>query len=389
MDKIKIVYILGSLEIGGTERQFLEFMRRINRQRFDIRVLAFHCQGPVRQEIENMQIPFQCLNFFGLPGKFRPASYWLLYRLLSSIAGYLRREQPHIVQSFLYWANVYGSIAAKMAGVPVIITGRRATMEPKYKRALGQWLQNLSNLLATCIISNSEAVKQETLHRDAFVNAEKVRVIYNGLDIGRYAGSANAPAIRRLLNISPQAPVVGIIANLQPRKRHQDLLQAAVQVVRTYPDAVFVIVGRDAGSRSELEALVRMLGLERSVLFTGERPDIPDLLASFDVQVLVSSIEGIPNAILEGMAAGKAIVATDVAGNSEALTHGETGLLVPVGNPDAIAAAILRLLDDVGLRKRLGLAAQTAVGRKFSMARMIQQTEDLYQNLVTPLRIST
>lgn len=383
MNRIPIVYILGSLELGGTERQFLELMRRIDRDRFDARVLAFHCQGQVRRELERLDIPFRCLAFFGLPGKFRPASYAHLYRVLRSVAGYLRQERPQIVQSFLYWANVYGSIAAKLTGVPVIITGRRATMEPKYTRLLGQSLQNLSNACATCIVSNSDAVKQETLRRDAWVNEAKVRVIVNGVNVDVYAAPRNPQGLRTALTIPPQAPVIGMVASLQPRKRHQDVLRAAAQVAQKYPDAIFLLVGRDDGIRARLERLAASLGVARQIRFTGERSDIPDLLAVFDVQVLASSIEGVPNAILEGMAAGNAIVATDIAGNSEAITHEHTGLLIPVEQPAAIAAAILRLLDDAELRDRLGRAAQIEVARKFGMDRMVERTEALYQELVT------
>ena len=112
MDKIKIVFILGTLDIGGTERQFLEIVRRLNRNCFEPRVLAFVCHGKLRTEIEALRISFTCLGFSGLKGKFHLGSYIQLYKVIRDIIRYLKQERPHIVQSYLFWTNIYGSIAA-------------------------------------------------------------------------------------------------------------------------------------------------------------------------------------------------------------------------------------------------------------------------------------
>jgi glycosyltransferase involved in cell wall biosynthesis len=381
MSKIKIVFILGTLEIGGTERQFLELVRRIDRERFALRVLAFHCQGTVRDEVEALNIPFTCLNFFGLKGKYRPISYWQLYCLLRDIAQYLRHEQPQIVQSYLFWANVYGSIAAKIAGVPVIITGRRTLLEAKYKRFPAQWLQHLSNLWATLIVSNSEAARQECLQHDRFVNAQKTVVIYNGIEAGPYAAACDAPAAKRALHLPEDALTVGMVANLHPYKGHRVFLHAAARVLQHCPHTRFLIVGRDRGIRAELERLADALGICEQVTFTGERTDIPKVLAVLDVQVSASFIESVSNALMEGMAAGKPIVATAIAGTPELVLHEQTGLLAPAGAPDALAGAIVRLLNNSALRQQMGQAGQQRIRQCFSMEQMIQQTEALYQKL--------
>ena len=382
MDKIKVVFILGTLELGGTEKQFLETVRRIDRKRFDLSVLAFHCQGPVRDAIEALSIPFQSLNFSGLKGKFRPQAYLQLYKLLRDIVQYLKQEQPQIVQSYLFWANIYGCLAAKIAGVPVIITGRRAMMEEQHKKFLTQWLQNLTNLWATAIIANSYAAQQECLQRDKFAPPPKIQVIYNGIEADRYVTSIDRATTKKALAVPESAQVVGIIASLHPRKAHQDFLNAAALVLRTCPNAVFLIVGRNDGVQPQLEALAEELSIRDKVIFTGERDDIPEMLSVLDVQVSSSVLEGLSNAILEGMAAGKPIVATQVAGNPELVVHEETGLLVPPGNPNALAAAIIRLLQDRVLRERLGKAGKQRVAMLFRMESMISQTETCYQTLV-------
>jgi glycosyltransferase involved in cell wall biosynthesis len=388
MDKIRIVFLLGTLELGGTERQFLELVRRLNRDRFDLRVLAFHCQGNVRTAIEACHIPFTCLNFSGLKGKFRPESYLQLYRLIRDMVQYFKQEHPQIVQSFLYWTNIYGSLAAKIAGVPIIITGRRATMEEKYKTWFGQWLQNFSNLWATAIITNSAAVRDECLQRDAFVTKHKIQVIYNGIDVNCYVATHDPITTKQHLYIPEHVQIVGIIASLQPRKGHRDFLRAAVRVLQTCPNTVFLIIGRDDGSRSELEAFTETLGIRDTVIFTGERSDIPDMLAMLDVQVSSSFIEGVSNALLEGMAAGKPIVATAMAGNPEIVAPGQTGFLVPPSDPDALAEAIIRLLTNRELRMQMGMMGRQRVETIFRMQQMVQQTEALYQKLVTDTKLS-
>jgi glycosyltransferase involved in cell wall biosynthesis len=388
MRKIKIVFILGTLDIGGTEKQFLEVLRRLSCNRFDLRVLAFPCSGKLREKIEKLRIPLTCLDFQGTKGMLSLLSYTRVWRLIWRMIRYLKQEKPHIVQSYLFWANVHGCIAAKIARVPIIITGRRAIMEEKYKAFPGQWLQNLSNMWATAIIANSHAARQECLQRDKFVTEKKIQVIYNGIDTERYIAKIDRIHKKRTLHIPEDSRVVGIIASLQPRKRHQDFLNAAVRVLQTYPRTVFLIVGRDDGIKSELETLAKDLGIQEVVIFAGERFDIPEILSILDVQVLSSSVEGLSNAILEGMAAGKPIVATQIAGNSELVVYEETGLLVPSEDPNALADAINRLLGDPKLRDRMGRAGKQRVATLFQMERMIQQTEALYQKLVTDVKLS-
>ncbi len=383
MEKINIVFILGSLEIGGTERQFLEFVHRLDRSRFEPRVLAFHCHGEVRDQVEALNIPFTCLNFFGLQGRYSPSSYFQLYRLLQRIVRYLKQERPQIVQTYLFWTNVYGCIAAKIAGVPVRITGLRASMEEKYVHFPGRWLQSLSHCWATLIISNSRDVKNECLQRDTWVSDEKIQVIYNGIDLQRYVPERSCTLSKHSLGLADDAPLIGIVASLIPRKRHEDFLRAAARVQTVFPDAVFLIAGRDGGQRGGLENLARELGLGQSVRFLGERSDIPEIMKTLDVLVSTSSIEGLSNAIIEAMAMRTPVVATNIAGTSELVVDGETGLLVPLGDISRLSEAILRVLNDHALRVNMGNAGRQRVEALFQMDRMVRQTEAVYERLTS------
>jgi glycosyltransferase involved in cell wall biosynthesis len=385
--KIKIVFILGTLDIGGTERQFVETIRRLNCERFELRALAFGFHGKLQTEIEALHIPFTSLRFPDIKGKFHPVSYLNLYKFIRNIVRYLKQENPHIVQSYLPWANMYGSIAAKIARVPVIITGRRVTVNEKYMhfpRFPHQWLQNLTNLWTTAVITNCHMVKQQALQLEKYMTSEKIRVIYNGIDLKRYTMNIDSTSQKKALQISDDAQIVGIVASLHSRKGHQDFLKAAALVLQTCSQTIFVLVGRNEGMQAILEELAEELDIRDSIIFTGERDDIPELLSMFDVQVSSSLAEGLSNAILEGMAVGNPIVATDIGGNPELVVQEQTGILVPPENPTRLAEAIIRLLGDRELQIRMGNAGRRRVESLFRFERMIQQTEAFYTETLLP-----
>ena len=383
MKKIKIVFVLGKLENGGTEGQFMELVRRLDRDRFEVKVLAFPCEGKLRREIEALNIPLTCLNFSGLRGKFYPKSYFQLYTLLQRMWYYFRHEKPHIVQSFLFWANIYGCIAAKLAGIEIIITGRRGIVEGRDMRWHYRLLQNLSNRWSTLILTNSNFVRQYCLERENNVSHEKIKVIYNGLDSNRYyAPAEKQKEAKQSLGIALNYSIIGIVANLRPCKGHYDFVIAASYVLQTQPETIFVIIGRDGGIQASLEALARDLGIYESVLFLGEREDIPELLSVVDILVSASLTESLSNAILEGMAAGKAIVATSVGGTSELIEHEQTGLLVPPEEPQKLANSIISLLNDRELRKHLGEQARVKASRLFLVEEMVRHTESCYEQLL-------
>ena len=385
--RIRIVFLLGTLRMGGTERQFLETIRRLDRRRFEPRVLALPDSGPIRADIEALGVPVTCLGMPPAKGAFHLSSLIGLGRMFRDMLGYLRRERPHILQSYLFWTNIYAAFIGKIAGVPVILTGRRESLDPKYRRVWKIWLQNFSNRWAMAILANSERVKAECLRVERFLTPEKIQAIYNGIDLARYAVPRDSRAIKATLNIPSDAPVVGVIARLHPRKGHRDFLNAAAIILRQQPNARFLLVGTDQGMRLELEALASELGIADAVAFTDEQQDIPALLAAIDVQVSCSYIEGLSNAIMEGMAAGKAIIATNIDGTPELVRHEETGLLIPPGDPAQLAAAVLRLLHDPALRRQIGKAAQERARTLFHVDKMIRQTEALYERCLRQAQV--
>ncbi len=379
MKKIKIVFILGTLQIGGTETQFLELIKRLDPEQFDLRVLAFSTKGKVRNEIEALHIPFTGLGFSGL--KRSPSGVLSCYKLIRTMVNYLRAEQPDIVQSYLFWANIYGSISAKIAGVPIIITGRRGLRDPHHQQWYHQILQYLANLWTTDIVANSQAVKRECLQYERGVMERKIRVIYNGVDHARYFPPSSNASLRDEFKIPDGCQVVGCIANLRPCKGHQVLLEAALLVLQHHPQTRFLLVGDDHGIKSELTQQAHGSGIRGAIVFTGYREDIPDILAICDMLVSTSFSEGFSNVILEAMAAGVPVIGTHVGGTIEMIEHEETGLLVPPADPKRLADAMLRLIDDTPLREKFAQAGIQYVNTSFRIETMVQQTTSLYLEL--------
>jgi glycosyltransferase involved in cell wall biosynthesis len=203
--------------------------------------------------------------------------------------------------------------------------------------------------------------------------------IPTGIDAEGFAsGRPLRDAVRRSLGLAAETPVVGVVAFLRPDKGHRVLLEAMPSVLKRYPGTILLAAG-DGSERSGLEAHARTLRLGNSVRFLGRRDDVPGLLTALDVFCLPSvRNEGVPQAILQASAAGLPIVSTRVGGIPEAVRHGDTGLLVEPGDPSALADAVCGLLSDASLRARMGIAGAEHVRARFSLAGMLDRTEDAF-----------
>jgi glycosyltransferase involved in cell wall biosynthesis len=209
------------------------------------------------------------------------------------------------------------------------------------------------------------------------VPREKLRTIYNGIDVKTACCADDGVRVRHELGIPERTPVLGTIANLYPVKGHTFLLKAAAEVARAVPLAVWLLAGRGR-LLGELEDEARRLGIADQVRFLGFRDDAAALLQAVNVFILPSLSEGLPVAVLEAMAAGKPVVATDVGGNREVIVDGQTGFLVPPRDAGALAARTITLLTDKSLADRYGAEGQARVREEFSLERMVSAYEELY-----------
>jgi glycosyltransferase involved in cell wall biosynthesis len=259
----------------------------------------------------------------------------------------------------------------------VIATAQQYLLPPwtRFVSLQQQFLEHLvDQYLAVC-----EAVAHQ-LQRSFQVPARKIRVVHNSIPVNESPHpSVEVQRLRRTL--AEGRHLVLTVARLDRQKGHTYLLKAIAQI----PQAVFLFVG-DGPERKKLQDQARHLGVDQRVVFLGFRQDVPSLLAGCDLFVLPSLYEGLPLSILEAMAAGKPVIATDVGGNAEAVLQGETGYLVPPGDPPAIASAIQRLLSDPALAVKFGQAGQARVRERFSVTSMVRCVEDTYEELLLKRR---
>jgi glycosyltransferase involved in cell wall biosynthesis len=371
--KVKLLYVIGTLDVGGAEGQLVQLAMRLNRERFEPVVCCLSSSGPLARVLRDGGIPVEVIGFHGFRFFREP---WKVVSRLFRLIRFTRKEQPLIVHGFLFWAYILGTYAAKLARVPVVIASRRSLGNFKEGNIRHLLIERVANRVTDVIVANSEAVKADVVRQER-VEPSRVRVIYNGVDASRYESRVD-PAYRAKLGIPDGGAIVSVVARLFDYKGHQFFLEACRDICRRWPTTTFLLIG-DGPLRRTLEQMTRTLGLQRQVRFLGTRSDVPELLALTDVAVLPSLEEGFPNAILEAMAAAKPVVATLVGGIPEAVVHGETGLLVPPRDPSALAGAIGRLLDDPGLRTAMGLAGKQRIAERFTFARMVMEMEALYE----------
>jgi glycosyltransferase involved in cell wall biosynthesis len=354
-----IVFLLTSFDVGGTERQMVELIRRLDRTEFEVHVACFHRRGALEPLVADRAAS---LATFPIDGFGRPSTA----RQLLSFALWCRRVNARIVHTCELYANIFGLPGAALAGVDVRIGNRRELVTPDKSR--GQLAcQRLAYKAAHAVVANSAAAAEQ-LRREG-VPPGKIRTIANGVDCVAFAPAPRDPdrPIRRVVTV----------ANLRPEKGHDTLISAASRVVDARPDAEFLIVG-DGPLRKSLQRQVDMRGLSGLVRFLGERSDIPALLASSDMFVLPSRSEACPNGVLEAMAAGLPIVASRVGGLPELVESGVNGILVEPDRPEALAASILDLMNRPRFASGLGCAAREQAERRFSFDRMVSGFEHLY-----------
>lgn len=376
---LKLVTLFG---FGGTERQVMNLAKMLDRSRFELRFGCLKRWGHFLDEIDQHQIP---LSEYSIDSLYNAGTVRQQLRL----AGDLRRQRTQIVHSYNFYANVFAIPAAKLAGVPVTIASIRDA--GIYLTLAQKRVQRFVVGFADCILVNAESIRQWLVEQKC--NPEKIRVIRNGIDLSRFTLKKNDTALHQELGLPADAPLVMMLSRLNPQKGVEYFLEAAAVVARHCPAAHFVIVGdgyvrRDGVIQSDttyqqvLQQSVLRLGLGGRVSFTGFRPDVPEVLSEAAVSVLPSLSEGLSNTLLESMAAGVPVVATKVGGNPEVIQDGIGGYLVPPRDSSALAEAICAILKNRDLARNLGREARQRVVERFSLERMVRETQDLYVQLL-------
>jgi glycosyltransferase involved in cell wall biosynthesis len=340
---------------------------------YQVHVAVLSTGGVLRPLIERLHVPtidLPLTSFYDLN----------MVRQTREFVAFLKQHRVQIVHSHDFYSNIFGMTGAALAGIRGRIASKRETTGT---RSLAQrTVERHAFKLAHAVVANATAVKEQLINEG--VRQDKITVIHNGIDVSRFYPNGTADDAFHRLNLDTVRgrPLITMVANFEYRiKDHPMLLRAAKRVIGEVPEAVFVIAG-DGILRTETERLAAELQVKDSCLFIGRCASVPDLLAVSDICVLSSQAEGFSNSILEYMAAGRPVVATNVGGAGEAIVEGESGYLVQARDDQAMADRIIKLLRDPDRRAKMGLNGRRIVEERFSCASRLLNTSTLYRRIL-------
>jgi glycosyltransferase involved in cell wall biosynthesis len=370
--KKRVLQFIGSFHQGGTERQAVSLTRSLlDDGTFDVYAATLNKDGILLDEIESLGLPeipeYRLTSFFS-------ANF---VRQVRRCARYLKENQIDLVHTHDFYTNVFGMAAAALAGVEARVASKRET--DGMRSSSQEFVEKLAFGRAKAIVVNASAVRQHLFERS--ISADKIHVIYNGLDIDRFSLNDDRASICRELGLPEGRRYITLVANLRhPVKNVPMFLRTAKLVADVVPDAHFIVAG-EGELESELKSLASELGVAERAHFIGRCTDVPALLSASYACVLTSIAEGLSNSILEYMAAGKPVVATNVGGAAEAVFEGETGYLVTSDDDAAMSARLIELLQDEVRSARFGAAGARRAAAKFSIDARLQSTIGLYNEV--------
>jgi len=375
----RVLIAVGTLEVGGAERQVLEICRALGERGFRFDVVTIGEEGALAPDLRNAGAGMHSLRI-SPRGSSRMARLLRLVRSVPRMRALLRQLRPDLVHAYLTEMSIVTVAARWPRRRPPLILSKRSLAEWVARDPIYFPLARWMNRRADVILANSNAVADEAIRKEN-ADPKRVRVIYNGVDMERYHPGPPEEALARELGIPAGVPVIGMIANFFVYKGHAEVVRAAAILRGQGLEFTLLFVGRDGDASEEVRRRIREAGLTERVRFAGSRPDVPGLLRLCDVFVSASYEEGFSNSILEAMSSGRAIVATRVGGTPEQIEDGVTGLLAQPRDPEALALALARVLREPDLRSRLGAAAREAVGHRFSLDRLAERISNLYREV--------
>jgi starch synthase (maltosyl-transferring) len=363
----RIVYVITDLDVGGAEKCCAQLAMGLDRSRWQSSVCSLSPPGAMAERIAHAGIPVYSLG--ARHGGDAPWALWRLVRLLTQI-------QPVLVHTFLFHANVVGRVAASLAGTSHIVSSIRVA-EKRYRH---HWvLENVTCRLSDQVVCVSDAVAAFT-RRHSRVPLARLTVIPNGIDTSTLLESRGLD--RTVLGV-PSHGIAGLYVGRLDVQKGVDVLLHALALAQRHSSGLHIVIAGAGPEQASLVDLARQLHIDSHVHFLGWRDDVPALLRAADFFVLPSRWEGMPNAVLEAMAAGLPVIATRVEGLTQLVRDGETGKLVGIDRPEELAEAMIELAGDRAARARYGRNAQEIARHQFSLSHMIAQYEQLYESLLS------
>lgn len=365
----RILLLTNSLAVGGAETQLVRLAVHLRAAGYAVIVATILPDGRGRPELAAAGIPHVVLPLVSPVGAIT---------VLAGTIRLFRRWKPDAVVSFLFYANVLGRMAGAVARVPVVVSSVRTV---RFGGRLSDATLRLTDRLANVTVTNSPTVARR-LAADRLANMDRVVVIPNGIPLDAFNGQPDREVIRRELGASSEEFLWLAVGRLEPVKDYPTLLQA-MAALRDVRPPVQLRIAAEGSQRPALEMLIRDLGLSGTVQLLGLRHDVPELLQAADALVLTSLWEGLPNVVIEAMAAGVPVVATGSGGTTELVNPGVTGFLVPPQDPRVLAEAMSELMQlPVRKRSEMGAAAQRFVAERFAIDRIMNRWEALIHDLI-------
>jgi len=378
MDKKRpIIWMIDSLGPGGAEQLMPAILKNLKQTGFNIRICALQIRAgnPIASDLERLGLP---VDLVPIPNLRQPFN---LFRILR----YLRLHRPQLLHTQLEFADILGTVAAKLLGIPSVSTVHTLDIFPEKKSAWGRMKLRWFLLGKFCdrVIAVSEKTRLHYLQSGG-LQPDKVITLYNGVDISRFKNTdaSQAAKTKQALRLPLNSRVIITIAVLREPKGIQFMIEALPAILEQFPDVHYLIVG-DGEYSAALTELVTALAIKNHVTFAGHRTDIPDLLACSDIFVLPTLKDALPTVLIEALAAERPIVASDVGGVPEIIENGVNGLLVASGDPSKLAEACLRLLKDNELSRQIVLAGSKTVQQRFNINAQIEQLSRMYEELTS------
>ena len=361
---MRIALISDALTVGGAERQILLSALELRKLGHTVKLIFYHPYVEFQDYIRQNNIDLVQITPKGL----------LRFGRIRALAGYLRESNFDVVHAFKGCSTISGALAARLAGVKRVFGGYRVEYREGRKFRVAH--KFVDKLLAGWIV-NSKGIA-DSMVAALGIDPQRFFVVYNGICPESFQTRLEKGEAKRKLEIDESTPVVSKFARLHPQKNHRLFLQMAHRILQSHPHVRFLIVG-DGALRGDLQNWAESLGISANVSFLGLRTDIPDVLAATDVSVLTSDFEGFPNALIEAMSVGIAVVSTDYPSIHELIVHGKHGFIVRRNDAAAVAAKVTELLNDSDLRARMGKEGMEMVRERLSAEAMARNLVAVYQ----------
>lgn len=368
-EKINVLFVIKPVQWSGADKVLLDVATRLNNDKYQVifAIIGLHPAEEAVIPATFPQIRFDMPNLHG----------WRQFIFSLRLGWVIHKYKIKIIHMNSYHPGNYCRLAAFLARVPIIIDHWHGFNRFSWKR---RTLCRLYNSFTDLSFAVSELVGQY-VQEQCGTDPARLKILYNGVDPALYARKSQAAKVRQELGLPPEAPVVGLVARLDHRaKGHLELLQALSLLKERHTIHALMVGG--GRRQEEMRQLAASLGLADVVHFLGNRRDVPELLAAMDIFVLPSHSEGVSLAVLEAMAAGLPVIVSAVGGLPEIVQQGETGLLIPPKDPEALAHSLARVLEEPGLARSLGQKAREHVQEKYSLERMAQVVNAAYDDLV-------